>query len=158
MPAPYTSSASGPPHARGGARCETGPGQPAGARRAPPGNDDGPAAPTILADLFPLAIRGRVLSAFCAAIPVGGALGYVLGGIIGSHWGWRWAFYVLTPPGLVLGLICLFLRDPRGRGADRRQEKKATWNDYPKLFRTRYSAIICFTQTAMTFACGGLAF
>ncbi|MGI8430713.1 MAG: spinster family MFS transporter [Chthoniobacterales bacterium] len=118
----------------------------------------GPAAPTILADLFPLAIRGRVLSAFCAAIPVGGALGYVLGGIIGSHWGWRWAFYVLTPPGLVLGLICLFLRDPRGRGADRRQEKKATWNDYLQLLRTRSYVINCFAQTAMTFAFGGLAF
>jgi len=33
----------------------------------------GPAAPTILADLFPLSVRGRVLSIFCAAIPVGGA-------------------------------------------------------------------------------------
>ena len=44
----------------------------------------GPAAPTILADLFPLAIRGRILSVFCAAIPVGGALGYVLGGLINA--------------------------------------------------------------------------
>ncbi len=118
----------------------------------------GPAAPTLLADLFPLAMRGRIMSAFCAAIPVGGALGYVLGGMIGSHWGWRWAFYVLTPPGLMLGLICLFLRDPRGRGADQRQEKKPTWNDYRQLLRTRSYVINCFAQTAMTFAFGGLAF
>lgn len=118
----------------------------------------GPAAPTILADLFPLAIRGRVLSAFCAAIPVGGALGYVLGGLIGSHWGWRWAFFVLTPPGLVLGAICLFLRDPRGRGSDRAEVKRAQREDYLTLFRTRSYVLNCFAQTAMTFAFGGLAF
>lgn len=118
----------------------------------------GPAAPTILADLFPLAIRGRVLSAFCAAIPVGGALGYVVGGLIASHWGWRWAFYVVTPPGLLLGIICLFLSDPRGRGVDRPKSERAQWADYLTLFRTRSYVINCFAQTAMTFAFGGLAF
>ena len=118
----------------------------------------GPAAPTILADLFPLAIRGRVLSAFCAAIPVGGALGYVVGGLIASHWGWRWAFYVVTPPGLLLGIICLFLPDPRGRGVDRPKSERAQWSDYLTLFQTRSYVINCFAQTAMTFAFGGLAF
>lgn len=118
----------------------------------------GPAAPTILADLFPIAIRGRVLSTFCAAIPVGGALGYVIGGLIASHWGWRWAFYVVTPPGLLLGFICLFLPDPRGRGVDRPKSERAQWSDYLTLFRTRSYVINCFAQTAMTFAFGGLAF
>src|SRR5438067_12030349 len=45
----------------------------------------GPAAPTILSDLYPLAIRGRVLAIFNAAIPVGSALGYVFGGLITAH-------------------------------------------------------------------------
>src|SRR5213082_639948 len=40
----------------------------------------GPAAPTVLADLFRVETRGRVMAVFCAAIPVGSALGYVLGG------------------------------------------------------------------------------
>src|SRR5882724_9764323 len=35
----------------------------------------GPAAPTILSDLFPIETRGRVMAIFCAAIPVGSALG-----------------------------------------------------------------------------------
>src|SRR5262249_41318700 len=59
----------------------------------------GPAAPTILADLFPIEKRGRILALFCSAIPVGSALGYVLGGQIGAHYGWRWAFYFVVPPG-----------------------------------------------------------
>ncbi len=118
----------------------------------------GPAAPTILADLFPLAVRGRVLSVFFAAIPVGGALGYVLGGLINAHLGWRWAFYLVTPPGLLLGLLCFTQRDPRGRGVDRQSRAKPKWDDYLALFRTRSYVINCFAQTAMTFAIGGLAF
>jgi MFS family permease len=118
----------------------------------------GPAAPTILADLFPLAVRGRVLSVFFAAIPVGGALGYVLGGLINAHLGWRWAFYLVTPPGLLLGLICFTQRDPRDRGTEREQQARPTWNDYLMLFRTRSYLINCLAQTAMTFAIGGLAF
>src|SRR5881392_866090 len=73
----------------------------------------GPAAPTILSDLFRIEIRGRVMAIFYAAIPVGSALGYVIGGLIGAHLGWRWAFYVVTPPGLLLGLLCFWQRDPR---------------------------------------------
>ncbi len=118
----------------------------------------GPAAPTILADLFPLAVRGRVLSVFFAAIPVGGALGYVLGGLINAHLGWRWAFYLVTPPGLLLGLLCFTQRDPRGRGLDRKAQARPKWDDYLALFRTRSYVINCFAQTAMTFAIGGLAF
>lgn len=118
----------------------------------------GPAAPTILADLFPIAVRGRVLSIFCAAIPVGGALGYVLGSLINSHLGWRWAFYLVTPPGLLLGLLCFTQRDPRGRGTARQDRERATWNDYLTLLRTHSYVINCFAQTAMTFAFGGLAF
>src|SRR5678815_4941052 len=36
----------------------------------------GPAAPTILADYFSSKMRGRIMAIFCAAIPVGSALGY----------------------------------------------------------------------------------
>ncbi|MEO8045150.1 MAG: MFS transporter [Spartobacteria bacterium] len=118
----------------------------------------GPAAPTILADLFPIAVRGRVLSIFCAAIPVGGALGYVLGGLINAHLGWRWAFYLVAPPGLLLGLLCFTQRDPRGRGAERKAQARANWGDYLSLMQTRSYVINCAAQTAMTFAFGGLAF
>ena len=118
----------------------------------------GPAAPTILADLFPLAVRGRVLSVFFAAIPVGGALGYVLGGLISAHLGWRWAFFLVTPPGLLLGLLCFTQRDPRGRGTQLKPETRPTRDDYLRLFQTRSYVINCIAQTAMTFAIGGLAF
>jgi MFS family permease len=118
----------------------------------------GPAAPTILADLFPLGVRGRVMAAFCAAIPVGSALGYVLGGTINVYLGWRWAFYLVTPPGLLLGLICFFQRDPRAHAGAQLRQKRADLEDYLKLAKTRSFVLNTFAQTAMTFALGGIAF
>ena len=118
----------------------------------------GPAAPTVLADLFPLQIRGRVMAAFCAAIPVGSALGYVLGGWINEHFGWRWAFYVLMPPGLVLGAACFLQHDPRARGVARPQRQRAAVRDFVTLLRTRSYVINCIAQTAFTFAIGGIGF
>jgi len=118
----------------------------------------GPAAPTVLADLFPLATRGRVLAVFCAAIPVGSALGYVFGGLINEHLGWRWAFYLIAPPGLLLGLLCFFQRDPRARGITRPERQRASLDDYVALFRTPSYVLNCVAQTAMTFAIGGIGF
>jgi predicted MFS family arabinose efflux permease len=118
----------------------------------------GPAAPTVLADLFPLQTRGRVMAVFCAAIPVGSALGYVLGGWISEHLGWRWAFYLVTPPGLLLGVLCFFQRDPRAGGIARPAAQRATREDYLTLFRTPSYVFNCAAQTAMTFAIGGIGF
>src|SRR5438477_1505262 len=111
----------------------------------------GPAAPTVLADLFPLQTRGRVMAIFCAAIPVGSALGYVLGGWISEHFGWRWAFYAVTPPGLLLGLFCFTQRDPRTYAAMRTERQRASLDDYIRLVRTRSYVLNCIAQTALTF-------
>src|SRR5256886_5364701 len=119
----------------------------------------GPAAPTILSDLFPIETRGRIMAIFCAAIPVGSALGYVIGGLIGTHLGWRWAFYLVAPPGLLLGLLCFWQRDPRVAGDHLAQKlPRRTIGDFLRLFRTRSYLINCIAQTLMTFVVGGLGF
>src|SRR4029453_9635974 len=119
----------------------------------------GPAAPTILSDLFPIERRGRIMAIFYTAIPVGSALGYVIGGLVGAHLGWRWAFYLVTPPGLLLGLLCFWQRDPRVT-ADYLVQKspRQSIRDYLNLFRTRSYLINCIAQTLMTFVTGGLGF
>src|SRR6266513_4710625 len=119
----------------------------------------GPAAPTILADLFPIETRGRMMAIFCAAIPVGSALGYVIGGLIGAHLGWRWAFYLVAPPGLLLGLFCFWQRDPRVTANHLAQKSSRRGiSDYLNLFRTRSYLINCIAMTLMTFVTGGLGF
>src|SRR5438046_6661979 len=119
----------------------------------------GPVAPTILSDLFPIETRGRIMAIFCAAIPVGSALGYVIGGSIGAHLGWRWAFYLVAPPGLLLGLLCFWQRDPRVVGDQLVQRSaRRSIRDYLDLFRTRSYLINCIAMTLMTFVTGGLGF
>jgi len=72
--------------------------------------------PSLVSDYYPPARRGRALALFYAAIPVGSALGYVLGGAINARFGWRWAFFLAGAPGAALAFALLFLRDPP-RGA-----------------------------------------
>ena len=117
----------------------------------------GPAAPTILADYFSLQTRGRVMAIFCAAIPVGSALGYVLGGIINHHLGWRWAFYLVAIPGIILGFCCFLQKDPRA-ASEGREKRRARKEDYVTLLRTPSFVYNCAAQTAMTFALGGMAY
>jgi MFS family permease len=69
-------------------------------------------APTIIDDLTPPDKKGKALAVFYLAIPLGSALGYMIGGAIDKHWGWRAAFYVAGGPGVLLALSCLLIVDP----------------------------------------------
>lgn len=118
----------------------------------------GPAAPTILSDLYPLHRRGLVLSWFYMAIPVGSALGYGFGGLVNGFLGWRWAFFLVAPPGLALAAACLLMRDPRHGTSDPAfHHQPARLRDYRKLFKIRGLMANIAAQTANTFAIGGLS-
>ena len=73
-------------------------------------------APSLLADSFVRRTRGRAFAIFNMAIPVGAALGYIVGGVMRQHFGWHAAFYVAGIPGVLLALWILRLPDPP-RGA-----------------------------------------
>jgi MFS family permease len=69
-------------------------------------------APTFVADLFAENKRGRILGVFYLAIPVGSAVGYLLGGHLAPIHGWRFPFYIAAAPGFVIALLVLFLKEP----------------------------------------------
>ena len=73
----------------------------------------GPAAPTILSDLFPIETRGRIMAIFARPFRWEARSAMCSAGQSARHLGWRWAFYLVAPPGLVLGLLCFWQRDPR---------------------------------------------
>jgi len=123
----------------------------------------GPVAPTVLSDFYPVAKRGRILSLFYVAIPVGSALGFVLGGQVArldpDAESWRWAFYAVVVPGLLLALWSLFMREPQQGAADRLEpSRRATMKDYLILLRTPSYVLNTLGMTAMTFAIGALAY
>ena len=80
----------------------------------------GTISPAMIADYFPPAYRTKALSFFYLAIPVGSALGYGLGGELGSIGvlGWRGAFAICALPGVGLAIASLFLADPERGSSD----------------------------------------
>lgn len=119
----------------------------------------GTVSPVLLADYFAKEKRGRILSYFYLAIPVGSALGYLLGGILGAKFGWQAAFLVVGLPGMLLAIPVWLLREPE-RGATEEKASVAALperRDYLSLFSNRPYMINTLAMTAMTFAMGGLA-
>jgi MFS family permease len=119
-------------------------------------------APALLADCFPPERRARVYAVLNMAIPVGAALGYIVGGQVSDHFGWRAAFYVAGVPGLLLALTVLRLPDPP-RGAQERPSARATAGHGPLRIYLRLLGnwpfmVVVLGYAAYTFGLGGLAF
>lgn len=125
----------------------------------------GTIAPSLIADYFPRERRGRVFSIFFAAIPIGAALGFILGGWADQAFGWRGAFFLAGAPGLLLAFLMLTLMDPpRGiqegvLGAPPGSGRARTWKEtYVPLLSNRPYLRIILGYAAGTFGIGGLAF
>jgi MFS family permease len=137
-------------------------------------------APAIIADLYHVRRRGRMLAYFYLAIPVGSALGYVLGGLVSSNHeavlgvlslghldvpGWRVALCVAGVPGLIFAALAALMYEPR-RGASEEKSSESqvaagrstgVLDGLKKLFRTPAWRINTVGMTLMTFALGGVA-
>src|SRR5204862_6173271 len=120
----------------------------------------GTISPALLADYFPRERRGRVFAIFFAAIPIGSALGYIVGGLVDHYYGWRQPFFVAGIPGLVLALLALRPYDPpRGsQDAAAPQAAGSTRDAYRTLLRNRPYLLTVLGYAAYTFAIGALAF
>jgi len=81
-------------------------------------------APALLSDFYPEDQRNRVLTIFYTAIPVGAAIGYLIGEMVGAKWGWRVPFYVSAVPGMAIGLLILFLMKEPSRDANSNEPKE----------------------------------
>ena len=79
-----------------------------------------PTATSWLGDLFPPTQRSRVLALFMMGVPIGGGLGYLIGGPVAQAYGWRTAMVTAALPALVLLPALLLLREPQ-RGASEPQ-------------------------------------
>jgi MFS family permease len=119
----------------------------------------GTVSPGLVADYFPKERRGKVLSWFYVAIPVGSALGYILGGLLGQNYGWHAAFLLVGVPGLLLAVPIALLRTPPRGGDDASPQALtgAASGGYAGLFKNRSFVCNTLAMAAMTFAIGGLA-
>jgi MFS family permease len=120
-------------------------------------------APTIIDDISPTERKGRWLAYFYAASPIGAALGYLVGGFVEKHMGWRSAFFVAGGPGVVLALSCLLVAEPARKIA---KEKVALLSvmlfgplrDAKELWPIRLYRRGVLGYAAFTFAIGGFSY
>ncbi|MEY2410503.1 MAG: transporter, Spinster family, sphingosine-phosphate transporter [Verrucomicrobiota bacterium] len=114
-------------------------------------------SPGVISDAFPAGKRNNALTIFYVAIPVGAALGYLLGGQVEARWGWRHAFIWAGVPGLVFALALLpFREQPRGQ-VDGISAAKPGLRDVLNLFRIPDYMLVVLGYTAYTFALGAFA-
>jgi MFS family permease len=72
-----------------------------------------PPAHSLIADYFGPRERSTALAVYSLGIPVGAALGNLIGGYENVFLGWREAFYVVGLPGILFAiLVAIFLKEP----------------------------------------------
>src|SRR5262249_26152240 len=98
-----------------------------------------------------------MMAFFYMAIPVGSALGVGLGGQVAEALGWRWAFFVVVPPGLLLGVLCLLMREPPRPGPA--PDKPVGYGTAIRsLVRVRSLVYCTAGMTCTTFFLGGVVY
>ncbi len=117
-------------------------------------------SPGLIADFYPPSMRTRALSIFYVAIPVGSALGYVLGGWLANRFSWQTAFFVGAIPGMIAAVLALRVREPH-RGAtedvESTQTKMPMAQGLRELRHNTYYWVSVAGLTLMTFSIGGLS-
>lgn len=107
-----------------------------------------------LSEHFSEGRKGRALAIFSSAIPVGAALGYVLGGLLGESFGWRAAFFIVGLPGVFLAYFVYSLKDPRHRHT---HEGQIRVREMLSLFKVKPYMVGVFGYCAYVFVLGGVA-
>jgi MFS family permease len=87
----------------------------------------GPAAMSLLSDLYPPEKRATVQSVYSAGIPLGAAAALFGGGALAGWIGWRSTFLVLGLPGVLLAAVVLMLPEPARGQAPPASETR--WQD-----------------------------
>ena len=114
-------------------------------------------APALLADFYAEDRRNGVMTVFNIAIPVGAAMGYLVGGDIAAHHGWRMAFIASAVPGALIGLLILFLMKEPARTLGAHEKAKADKGTVMSLLTNKAYLGAILGYAAVTFSLGGIS-
>lgn len=70
-----------------------------------------PGGSAMISGLYPVDKRARMMGLWNASIPLGSAIGVLLGGIIAAKLGWKHAFGIVALPGMVVAILFFFVKD-----------------------------------------------
>ena len=74
-----------------------------------------PASTALISSSYPEQTRAQKLSIYAMFITVGSIVGVVLGGFLSAGFGWRIPFLYFAVPGVILGILALFMQDYKTR-------------------------------------------
>jgi predicted MFS family arabinose efflux permease len=113
-------------------------------------------SPSLISDTHQGERRNMALTIFYVAIPIGAALGTILGGQIAAHYTWRHAFIWAGAPGLLLALVLLPFKEPTRGGAQETaaHAAKPGLADVLRLFAIPDFMLVTLGYTAYTFGMG----
>jgi MFS family permease len=94
-----------------------------------------PPAHSMISDMHPPERRARALAVYAFGIPIGGALGLLIGGWMREFFGWREAFMVVGLPGVALALVVLATLPEPTRGYWEGGTRKADGASLLDVFR-----------------------
>ena len=105
----------------------------------------------LIADYFRQEVRGRALSVFHLAVPLGGTAAFILAGVLGNM-GWRELFTFAGAPGFLVAALMLLLIDPPRGGGEAHRPAEGGIKGYLQLFKTPTLMLVIFAQAfAMLF-------
>ena len=70
-----------------------------------------PGGSALISGLYPIDKRAKMMGIWNASIPLGSAIGVLLGGIIAAKLGWKHAFGIVAIPGFIVAILFLFVKD-----------------------------------------------
>jgi len=70
-----------------------------------------PGGSAVISGLYPIEKRSKMMGLWNASIPLGSAIGVLLGGIIAMRLGWKHAFGLVAFPGLFVAILFFFVKD-----------------------------------------------
>lgn len=90
----------------------------------------------MISGTYPKEKRGRVLGIFSVAVPLGAVIGTVLGGVISARFGWRMPFFFFAIPGIILGIMALFMKDYKvEESAASKDASRNIWSAFVTLLK-----------------------
>ncbi|HEX8368892.1 MAG TPA: MFS transporter [Pyrinomonadaceae bacterium] len=117
----------------------------------------GPAAISLLSDYFPPTKRATVTSIYSMGIAVGAGLAAFLGGWIGLNYGWRWAFYLLGFPGIIIAALVFLLREPARSKDAKTSETEYSRADWKRLLTGKPFILLCLGYALLGLATNNLS-
>jgi MFS family permease len=120
-----------------------------------------PPAHAMISDYFPPKSRSTALAIYSSGIYIGVLIGFILGGHLSQHFGWRTAFFVVSSPGIVFALLFYAtVKEPRRGATDpdtaQANERPSLSSVLKQLYTSKTFVYLCMATALHVFCIYGL--